>query len=221
MAVLPVVAVAGIVIGAVALVYLFFGKLGGGADTAAQVTTQTPAATSAAPSATATSPAGQPPSAVTTAATGLIDKTISVSVYNDSGTAGLGRKAADKLTAAGWTLGQLGNWTGAPVTETTVYFGSDAQRASAQSIAKTVGKGTLKLSSAKAGEGIAVVVGADLRGAAAVNATTRSRTPAKAAGGGTTGTRAPAPTASTATPKATGAATKPAVSPSPTGSPAN
>jgi LytR cell envelope-related transcriptional attenuator len=232
MAVLPVVAVVGIVIGAVALVYVLFGKLGGGPDTVAQVTATPAASTSSAPT-TATTPGASAAtpgaSASATAAAGTADKTIKVSVYNGSGTAGLGRKAADKLTAAGWPLGQLGNWTGAPITETTVYYGSEGQHASAQSIARTLGKGVLKLSAAKAGPGIAVVVGPDFRGGTTgATGPTASRTRTTTTRGAGAGTGA-GPAAGTPKPTATGtpkAATPAATSPKagdaqPTTSPAN
>lgn len=167
MAVLPIVAVVGIVIGAIALVYLFFGGLGG-SGSSPEGTASAPATT--APSTTASASASAPaPStsaqASSTAPAGTVDKTITVSVYNGTRTSGLARRAGTKINVAGWTLGTVATWTGAPVTETTVYYGTDSQEATATAVAKALGHGIARLSAAKAGTGITVVVGPDFAAA--------------------------------------------------------
>lgn len=210
MAMLPVVAVVGIVVGAIALVYVFFGGGGGSGDPAAPpVAGPTVSAPAPSPSASGEAsggaPSPSPDEASPTAAAGTVDKTIPVAVYNGSGTSGLGKQAGNKLTAVGWKLGTVANWTGAAVTETTVYYGSADQRASAQAIVKTLRKGVAKQSAAKAGAGITVVVGPDYPGAGGGNAagngssstSTRSHSSSSphasspAAGGGRTPTPAP------------------------------
>lgn len=160
MAVLPIVAVVGIVIGAIALVYLFFGGLGG-SGSASQATSSvqgTPAVTtSAAPASTSTSAATPSASASTG---GTVDKTISVSVYNATGVTGLARRYGAKVTAAGWSLGTVASWS-TRLSDTVVYYGTDTQEATAQALVKVVGHGETRLSPAKAGTGISVVIGND------------------------------------------------------------
>jgi len=209
MAVLPVAAVVGIVIGAIALVYLFLGGMGGtdnATTTAASPSSASPTAAASGP-AGAAAPSSNPSDMATgTASAGAVDKTVTVAVYNGTSptVSGLARKASTKLSAAGWTLGKVETWTGTPVTETTVFYGTEAQRPTATAIAKSLGRGVAKLSATKAGAGIAVVVGNDYPGAGAARPTgmtsthaTGSRT--NTAGGTTTHTtKAPAKAATKA-----------------------
>jgi len=168
MAVLPVAAVVGIVVGAIALVYIFLGGLGDGdAGTTATTTTAPSSSVTTAPS----TPSGSTSASGTAGAfVGAVDKTIPLTVYNGTTptVTGLARKAAGKLTAAGWTVGTPETWTGTPITSTTVYYGSDAQRGSALAVVKAIGRGSAKLSASKAGAGMAVVIGNDYPGAGAV-----------------------------------------------------
>jgi hypothetical protein len=204
MAVLPVVAVVGIVVGAIALVYAVFGGLGDGPETAAPAGS-TPAATSSAATGGATAPAESSPAAsqevspTASVSAGEVDLTIPVAVFNGSGTTGLGFRGADKLKAAGWTVGEPQTWKGGAVRTTTVFYGTAAQRASALAIVKALGKGSAKLSAAKAGTGITAVIGPDFPGAKPRASAGPSRTPA---------------------PSATGGATKPSTTPPPSSSPA-
>jgi len=218
MAALPIIAVTGIVVGAIALVYVVLGSLSdGGTDSAAP--TSTPAGTPAAgasvtPSGSAA--ASEPSEEVTptsTAVAGTVDKTIQLTVYNGSGTSGLGLRGAEKLRAAGWTVGEPATWTGAPVKTTTVFYATAAQRASAASVAKTLGRGAPKLSAAKAGVGITIVIGPDFPGASA----TRTRSGSSPAGTEGAATRTPTggttPTPRTTTPAASASATAPTGTP--------
>jgi hypothetical protein len=153
-----------------------------------------------------------------------VDKTIEVAVFNGSGTSGLGRRAGDKLKAAGWTVAEPQTWTGDPVSVTTVYFGASTQRASAQSIVRTLGKGSVKLSAAKAGAGITVVIGPDFPGATGSPAT-RTRSSTTRAGSSTTRSATSTSSASSTTPGASGSPTTsedtPTTSTSPTESTEN
>ena len=131
MAVLPVAAVVGIVIGAIALVYLFLGGMGGtdNATTAAAPSSASPTAT-ASGTAAAVAPSSKPSDMATgTASAGAVDKMVTVAVYNGTSptVSGLARKASTKLGAAGWTLGKVETWTGTPVTSST---GTTRKRAS-------------------------------------------------------------------------------------------
>ena len=193
-AALPVVAVLGVVVGAVALVWVFLGSLGGGTDSASTPPASTAAASSTAPGAASSAPASSPTAAPSSAA-GTVDKTIPVAVYNGTSTSGLARKASTRLTAAGWTLGPVQSWTGGPVAVTTVYYRTEAQRASALSIVHTLGHGTAKLSVSKAGAGISAVIGADYPGAAGATTPTKHTTTTH-----TSSTRSPVPAPTDAAP---------------------
>ena len=167
MAALPVAVVIGIVVGAIVLVYWFLGggqsNVGDGATTAAGPSTSAPAAPAPSGSA-ATDPTDSPSSAL---APGTVDKSITVDVYNATSpnVSGLARRAANKLIAAGWTAGKVGTWTNGPVTQTTIFYASPDQKATAQALAKALGRGVPRLSPAKAADGIAVVVANDFPGA--------------------------------------------------------
>jgi hypothetical protein len=177
MAALPIAVVVGIVVGAIALVYLFLG--GGNGDAGSQATTSvepSPTATTASDAADATST----PSSSETSVSGEVDKTITVDVFNGTSpsVSGLARKAANKLTAAGWTTGRIETWTGAPVAQTTVYYGQDSQKASAQSVARTLSsRAVTRFSQTKAGNGLVVVVGNDYSGSSRSAGTTGSTRP--------------------------------------------
>lgn len=200
MAILPVAAVVGTVVGAIALVYVFLGGTGGSDAGADATTNATPSATSSAtasggPAASGSvSPTGDGSSS-STLAPGSVDTSIVLDVFNGTSTSGLAKKAGTKLIAAGWTTGRIETWTGSPVAQTTVYYGHADQKASAQAIVKALGRGTAKLSPSKAGTGMAVVIGNDYPGAGtgrpvAPTATSTggaSRSSTKTAGASTTG----------------------------------
>jgi LytR cell envelope-related transcriptional attenuator len=164
MAVLPVAAVLGVVIGAFALVYLFFGMGGSGAGSTATTAAASPtAATTASPSATPDASASGMSTASdsmsSTASQAPIDRTLDVAVYNGSSVSGMARKASSHLITAGWKVGTVATWPGATLSATTVFYATDAQRATAAAVAKSLGRGVVKLSAARAG--ITVVVGTD------------------------------------------------------------
>lgn len=107
-------------------------------STASVVATQaitTPSAvstTTAAPTTTAPS--------TTTTATGAVDKTVPVRVYNNSMVAGLAAKTAGELTASGWNIAETGNYGSGNIPKTTVYYGSSAkEQAAAMAIASELG----------------------------------------------------------------------------------
>ena len=213
MAALPVVAVAGIVVGAIALVYVVFGSLGSGSDSATPAAT-TPAGTAAgaaqstAPAASQAEPSGDP-TPTAGAATGAVDRTVQIAVFNGSGTTGLGLRGAEKLRGAGWTVGEPATWTGAAVKATTIFYATPAQKATAQAVLKSLGRGTLKQSPTRAGVGMTVVIGPDFPGATAATST-RSHAPTA-----TQGATKPATTATpkTSAPAASGQPTAPETSP--------
>jgi hypothetical protein len=95
------------------------------ADTASGSAT-TPAATTPTqpepqPSATTASPKPEPEPTTPAVAREAI-----VSVLNNSGVQGAAKAFSAKVTASGWTLGGIGNWTGS-IGATTVYYPSGLQ----------------------------------------------------------------------------------------------
>ena len=183
--VLPAVAVAVVVAAVAVLTYTLFGHgdspssstaagsstptaaatvAGGG--TAGSAATPTPAATAGqvnpapAPTPSVGAVASSPP-----AATGGVDTTVTLRFFNGTrpNVQGVSRLAAEKFTALGWKVGPYAAWTGPAVTQTTIYYGKADQKPTAQTIAATLGVGTVKLSAARAGKGIVIVVSNDYK----------------------------------------------------------
>lgn len=147
------VGVAALAIGLVA--FLLLPKLGFGPGTGSLSADQagSNAAASQAPSAgakpsasskpTATpSPAASTPAASATPSA-TVDKTQPVTIYNGTATAGLAGRVASTVTAAGWTPGQVGNWSGAPQQTSVVFYNGAAQKAGAEELGSLLGISTL------------------------------------------------------------------------------
>lgn len=122
------------------------------AETPASTTTttvvaQVPATTasSSAPPVTTTTASSAPattttPTTTTAAASGAGDRSVSVQVLNNSMVSGLAARRASELTASGWTNVSAGNYNGANLTTTTVYYGPGAgDKAAATAVAAQVG----------------------------------------------------------------------------------
>lgn len=88
--------------------------------------------TSAAPTASAT------PSATASAAA-VVDKTQPVAVYNASGTAGLATRVGGTVSSAGWTIGTVGNWGGAPQQRSVIFYSGAPQKSNAEALGKLLG----------------------------------------------------------------------------------
>jgi hypothetical protein len=69
----------------------------------------------------------------------FLDKTQPVAVYNAAGTAGLASRVGGTVQADGWTLGQVGNWAGAPQQGSVIYYSGPDQLANAQALAELLG----------------------------------------------------------------------------------
>ena len=50
-----------------------------------------------------------------------------VSVMNGTQTAGLAKSTADKLTASGWIIKEVGNWKGAGLAKSTIFYPADLE----------------------------------------------------------------------------------------------
>lgn len=185
--VLPVIGVLIVVVAVVLMAYKLFGGGSGSSDAALdQPSTRPSAAVSqgagqsvaATPSAGASqgsqpgasTPASAPaPSAsaqASTATTGKVDKTLVINYFNGSSpqVPGLSRKAASKITGAGWKQGSVEAWTGEPLTQTTVFYAKPSQKATAEAIVKLLGVGVAQQDATVAAKGVTVVVANDYAG---------------------------------------------------------
>ncbi|MFD6154915.1 LytR C-terminal domain-containing protein [Nocardia sp. NPDC060256] len=92
--------------------------------------------TSVAPSSAATTT----PTTTTPATTTAAAKAVPVTVLNNSMIVGLAGKTAGQLTADGWNVVETGNYPGANIPKTTVYYGnSPGDKEAGQAIAQQLG----------------------------------------------------------------------------------
>ncbi|MEO8283617.1 MAG: LytR C-terminal domain-containing protein [Pseudarthrobacter sp.] len=69
----------------------------------------------------------------------VLNKAQGVAVYNAAGTAGLAGRVSSVLQNDGWTLGQVGNWAGAPQQTSRIFYAGEAQRANAEALGTLLG----------------------------------------------------------------------------------
>jgi hypothetical protein len=100
------------------------------------------------------------PSATETPA--VLNKAQGVAVYNAAGTAGLAGRVSSLLQNDGWTLGQVGNWAGAPQQASRIFYAGETQRANAEALGTLLGIATL-VNSQEFQVPVAVVLGPDYR----------------------------------------------------------
>ncbi len=105
-------------------------------EASAEPTAEPTAAASAEPEASAVP---EPEPAEPTTPPAFIDKTQSVAVYNAAGTAGLAGRVGGTVQADGWTLGQVGNWSGSPQQASVVFYQGAEQLQSARALAALLG----------------------------------------------------------------------------------
>lgn len=148
----PVLAVGAVALAIGLVAFLILPKLGftqAGSQASTSVeTTATPDSSAAPLATTGATPSAQPtassesamakaepstaPSATPSAA--LLDKTQGIAIYNAAGTAGLAGRISSLVQADGWTLGQVGNWGGAPQQTSAIYYSGPAQKANADAV---------------------------------------------------------------------------------------
>ncbi len=87
-----------------------------------------------------------------------VDRSQTVNVLNGTGTPGLSSVAADQLETAGWTSVLPGNWAGAPVDASVVFYNGEGQRASAETVAEDLDITNL-VDAAEVSADISVVLG--------------------------------------------------------------
>ncbi|WP_174183342.1 LytR C-terminal domain-containing protein [Nocardia barduliensis] len=122
-------------------------------------TTAPKAATSAA--ASSTTAASGTPTSTAAPTTSAAARSVPVRVLNNSMVAGLAAKTADQLSASGWTIAETGNYPGAGIAKTTVYYGnSPGDKEAAQAIADELGASVAPKSSGigDSGPGVTVIV---------------------------------------------------------------
>jgi cytoskeletal protein RodZ len=105
-------------------------------------------------------PSASPSAPETPAA--VLNKAQGVAVYNAAGTAGLAGRVSSVLQNDGWTLGQVGNWAGAPQQTSRIFYAGEAQRANAQALGALLGIPTL-VNSQEFQVPLVVVLGPDYR----------------------------------------------------------
>ena len=92
------------------------------------------------PTATAAATSAAPKSSGSAAASGTVDKSIPVRVYNNSTITGLASKTASTLESDGWKIAETGNYSEGDIPKTTVYYGDSAsEEAAAKAIASQIG----------------------------------------------------------------------------------
>ena len=69
----------------------------------------------------------------------MIDKTQPVAVFNGTTTAGLANRVGGTVSTAGWTIGTLGNWGGAPQQRSVIFYSGAAQKGNAEALGKLLG----------------------------------------------------------------------------------
>ncbi|MCQ1947450.1 MULTISPECIES: LytR C-terminal domain-containing protein [unclassified Arthrobacter] len=85
-------------------------------------------------------PASTPtPTPTPTPTAPAIDRTQPVAVFNASGVTGLGAGVSGRMSAAGWAVGTVANWAGAPQQGSGVYYSSPELAANAQEIGAQLG----------------------------------------------------------------------------------
>lgn len=87
-----------------------------------------------------------------------IDRSEPVNVYNATGIAGQATLAADRVTADGWTVGQIADWGGAPLQNSVIFYNNAAQLETAQELGGVLGIPTL-IETTEVSPDVTVVIG--------------------------------------------------------------
>lgn len=90
------------------------------------------------------------------------DRAQTVNVLNGTGAPGLASVASGRLADAGWTSTIPGNWAGAPVAASVVFYNGEAQRAAAEAVAEDLGITDL-VDSPDVSSAISVVLGPEFQ----------------------------------------------------------
>ncbi|MET1021300.1 MAG: LytR C-terminal domain-containing protein [Arthrobacter sp.] len=148
----PILAVGAAALAVGLVAFLIMPKLGfstGESTLAVSAAQSSGAAASPAP-ASASSPASPSPTASETPSpsatpsaapevTAAVDKTQPVAIFNGTTTAGLANRVGGTVSAAGWTLGPLGNWGGVPQKRSVVFYSGAEQKGNADALGELLG----------------------------------------------------------------------------------
>lgn len=163
------VPVAAVIVVGVVFVWALTAFLGGGGDTepSALATGSQPPTTqplpSAAPSLPASPGTSEPLPSAAPSPEPSVDRTVAVNVLNSTDTAGLAAGAAESLEGAGWTIGEVGNYTQGAI-PTTVLYNGPASAASAAAVAADLGLGSAQESTEVTAGTLTLVLGSDYSG---------------------------------------------------------
>jgi hypothetical protein len=165
MAALPAVAVVVVVVLVAFGVYSLLGGAGGGGSddggpaAGAEVSPSVSSGASPSPSADTEK---SPDSGDETAQDPEPDKTVKVTVLNNTGTSGLAKAGQAKLEGDGWNVVAIGDHKPrGSVPTTTVFYATEEQKVTAEAIAQAIGVGGVEESSEIAGDDITVVLSTD------------------------------------------------------------
>lgn len=147
----PILAVGAAALAVGLVAFLILPKLGlstGGttaAVSAEQGAGSAPASTASSPPSASAAPGVTPSASATPSATptptpaAAVDKTQPVAIFNGTTTAGLASRVGATVSTAGWTLGELGNWGGAPQQRSVVFYSGAAQKGNAEALGQLLG----------------------------------------------------------------------------------
>lgn len=152
----PILAVGIVALAIGAVSFLLLPKLGftqAGSEASTSLESTAAPEASAAPAVTAESSAPPEPSKIPVAepspspsdvpSVAVLDKAQGVAIYNAAGTAGLAGRISSMVQADGWTLGQVGNWGGAPQQTSAIFYAGPAQKANAEAVSELLNIPTL------------------------------------------------------------------------------
>ncbi|WP_354349691.1 LytR C-terminal domain-containing protein [Pseudarthrobacter sp. PvP090] len=80
-----------------------------------------------------------PSASATPSAAAAVDKTQPVAVFNGTTTAGLANRVGGTVSTAGWKIGTMGNWGGAPQQRSVIFYSGAAQKGNADALGELLG----------------------------------------------------------------------------------
>ncbi len=122
--------------------------------------------TASAPATASKTPSATPSATPTPTIVPTVDPSLTVNVLNGTSTSGLAKTVGNKLTAAGWKVGALGNASSSTNTQTVVYYSDPKNQAAALGVVQSLPGATIQLSQdyASTGADLTVVVGSNFTG---------------------------------------------------------
>jgi hypothetical protein len=131
-------------------------------DSGADPTTKATATKAGSAPAKTTGKADSAPTSKAAAPGGDVDRGIALKVLNSVSTSGLAKKVvAEKIEPKGWKVASTGNSLNRNLDVTKIYYGKDANKATADAMKTDLGFGTVVKDTGVAGSGLVVVLGHD------------------------------------------------------------